>query len=58
MAGALGEALVHFSVDGLFPDESTSLLSLGPDDLPPAIQALAAAKSKLEVYPLPLPAVA
>ena len=46
----LSDALVSFALDGRFPDaEQVSNLSLSPSDLPPAIQALAKAKSNLEV---------
>jgi len=47
---ALGQALVSFSVDGLFPEENISSLALSSDELPEAIQALSDAKSKLEVH--------
>ncbi|KAJ9143689.1 Centromere/kinetochore protein zw10 [Pleurostoma richardsiae] len=49
-AGAvIGQALVEFSVDGRFPEEQVSSLHLRPEQLPPAIQALADAKDRLKV---------
>lgn len=48
-AGVLGQALVDFTTHGAFPEEDVSSLKLSPEELPPAIQALAEAKSSLEV---------
>lgn len=48
-AGAVGRALVDFTVDGAFPEEDVSSLKLSAEELSPAVQALAEAKSKLEV---------
>ncbi len=45
----VGQALVDFSVDGLFPEEDVSSIALGPERLPGALLALAGAKAKLEV---------
>lgn len=50
--GALGDALVAFTTSGAFPEEHVSSLQLDSKQLPPAIQALSEAKSKLEVCPL------
>ncbi|KAG8158785.1 hypothetical protein KVR01_011228 [Diaporthe batatas] len=47
-AGAVGRALVDFTVDGAFPEEDVSSLKLSSEELSPAVQALAEAKSKLE----------
>ncbi|KAJ4389379.1 ribosome biogenesis protein ytm1 [Gnomoniopsis smithogilvyi] len=47
-SGALGEALVEFTTKGAFPEEGISDLKLSSDQLPPAIQALAQAKTNLE----------
>lgn len=47
--GALGQALVEFTTSGAFPEEGVADTKLTPDELPPAIQALAQAKSNLEV---------
>ncbi|KAF9881101.1 is centromere binding protein at prophase [Colletotrichum karsti] len=44
----LGEAIVAFAVEGSFPDEQVSSLSLSSSDLSPAIQALEKAKGELE----------
>lgn len=49
-AGAIGQALVGFTANGAFPEEDISSLGLSSQELPPAIQALSEAKSKLEVY--------
>ena len=46
---AVGQALVSFSVDGLFPEEDVSSLVLSSDALPGAVKALAEQKAKLEV---------
>lgn len=48
-ASALGQALVQFTTNGAFPEEDVSSLKLSSQELPPAIHALAEAKSKLEV---------
>lgn len=47
--GALGQALVEFTTNGAFPEEGISDLKLSSDQLPPAIQSLAQAKTNLEV---------
>lgn len=47
--GALGQALIDFTINGRFPEEDVSSLKLSSEELPPAIQALAEAKSSLEV---------
>jgi protein transport protein DSL1/ZW10 len=46
---AIGQALVDFALYGSFPDEEVSAHRIGVDDFGPALEALAAAKSKLEV---------
>ena len=48
-AGQLAQALVAFSVDGVFPEESVSTLVVDPSTLPAAIEALGQAKSNLQV---------
>lgn len=45
----LGEAVVAFALEGRFPDEHVSSLSLSSSDLSPAIDALERAKGDLEV---------
>ena len=45
----IARALVDFSVDGAFPEENVSLLAVTAEELAPAINALATAKSRLEV---------
>ncbi len=45
----IARALVDFSVEGAFPEENVSLLAVTAEDLAPAINALATAKSRLEV---------
>lgn len=47
--GAVGKALVDFTTNGAFPEEDVSSLKLTSEELCPAVQALAEAKSKLEV---------
>ncbi|KAK3403202.1 hypothetical protein B0T20DRAFT_19354 [Sordaria brevicollis] len=47
-AGQIAQALVDFSVEGAFPEESVSSLAVDSDALPAAIEALASAKSKLQ----------
>ncbi|KAI0398329.1 hypothetical protein F5Y17DRAFT_411927 [Xylariaceae sp. FL0594] len=47
-AGQVGHALVEFSLHGLFPEEDVSSTRILADNLAPALQALAAAKSQLE----------
>lgn len=47
-SGAVGDALVAFTTNGAFPEEDVSSLPLNSKHLPPAIQALSEAKSKLE----------
>ncbi|TDZ68343.1 Centromere/kinetochore protein zw10-like protein [Colletotrichum trifolii] len=44
----LGEAIVGFALEGSFPDEQASSLSLSSTDLSPAIEALEQAKGDLE----------
>ncbi|OHF02795.1 is centromere binding protein at prophase [Colletotrichum orchidophilum] len=44
----LGEAVVAFALEGHFPDEQVSSLSLSSSDLSPAIDALERAKGDLE----------
>ena len=51
MAAVVGQALVDFSINGLFPEEDASSLILSPDKLQEAVQALASAKSTLEACP-------
>lgn len=50
-SGALGQALVDFTVSGTFPEEEASSLKLTSEELPPAVEALARAKAQLEVRP-------
>ena len=45
------QALVDFTLRGAFPEEAVSSLKIGPQVLGPAIEALAEAKSKLQVRP-------
>ena len=45
----VGPALVAFSLNGIFPEEDLSSRHIQVDDLAPALESLAAAKSKLEV---------
>jgi centromere/kinetochore protein ZW10 len=47
----VAQALVEFTLQGAFPEEAVSTLNIGPEELPPAIEALAKAKSKLLVRP-------
>lgn len=49
--GAVGRALVDFTTNGAFPEEDVSSLQLSSEQLAPAVEALAQAKSKLEVCP-------
>jgi centromere/kinetochore protein ZW10 len=51
----IAQALVEFTVRGAFPEETVSSLQIGPKVLAPAIEALAEAKSKLQVTPNELP---
>ncbi|KAI1352132.1 hypothetical protein F5Y01DRAFT_100236 [Xylaria sp. FL0043] len=44
----IGPALVGFSRHGIFPDDDVSSRQIRVDDLAPALESLAAAKSKLE----------
>ncbi|GKT78086.1 centromere kinetochore protein [Colletotrichum tofieldiae] len=44
----LGKAIVSFALEGHFPDEQVSSLSLSSSDLSPAIEALERAKGDLE----------
>jgi len=54
-ARQIAQALVDFSVDGSFPEETVVALAVDSTALPSAIEALASAKSKLQVAPrLPL----
>ncbi|KAI1305742.1 hypothetical protein F5Y03DRAFT_150497 [Xylaria venustula] len=46
--GQIGPALVGFALDGIFPDEDISSRRLEVGHLAPALESLAAAKSKLE----------
>ncbi|KAL1852015.1 ribosome biogenesis protein ytm1 [Diaporthe australafricana] len=46
--GAVGQALVDFTFNGAFPEEDVSSLKLSAQELSPAVQALAEAKSRLE----------
>ncbi|KAL1882993.1 hypothetical protein VTK73DRAFT_515 [Phialemonium thermophilum] len=49
MAGQeIAKALVEFALYGAFPEEGTSSLEIGPDQLPAAVEALLEAKSKLQ----------
>lgn len=48
-SSGIGDALVDFSVSGLFPEEHVSSLKLSPDELPAAIKAVAEARVKLQV---------
>lgn len=45
----LSNALLEFSIDGRFPDDISSLPPVSDTDLGPAIEALAANKTELEV---------
>lgn len=45
----LGQALVGFTTNGVFPEDHVSSLKLTPEELPQAIEALAQAKSNLKV---------
>ncbi|KAI0157607.1 hypothetical protein GGR57DRAFT_460412 [Xylariaceae sp. FL1272] len=45
---AIGQALVEFSLRGVFPEDDVSSQTIQPRHLAPALQSLAAAKSKLE----------
>lgn len=45
----LGDAIVSFALEGQFPDEDVSSLSLSTADLSLAVDALGEAKSQLEV---------
>lgn len=47
----VAQALVEFALHGAFPEEAVSSAKIGPTELPPAIDALAAARSKLQVRP-------
>ncbi|KAI1099616.1 hypothetical protein F4804DRAFT_77690 [Jackrogersella minutella] len=44
----IGRALVEFSLSGTFPEEDISSRRIGLQDLAPALQSLAAAKTRLE----------
>lgn len=45
----LGPAIVNFTTEKVFPDETISSLKIKPDELPAAIKALDEAKAKLEL---------
>ncbi|KAI1260069.1 hypothetical protein F5Y18DRAFT_442164 [Xylariaceae sp. FL1019] len=45
---AIGQALVDFALGGVFPEDDVSSQRIQPRHLAPALQSLAAAKSKLE----------
>ncbi|KAI6318702.1 hypothetical protein MCOR34_003468 [Pyricularia oryzae] len=47
-SNGLGPALVRFTTEKAFPDETISSLKIKPDELPAAIKALDSAKAKLE----------
>ncbi|KAI1821847.1 hypothetical protein F4861DRAFT_551303 [Xylaria intraflava] len=47
-AGQIGRALVEFSLDGVFPEEDISSRRIEVGQLSPALESLAAAKSRLE----------
>jgi hypothetical protein len=49
----VGQALVDFAVHGIFPDEPLSTRRVGVQDFGSALDALAAAKVKLQVGPGP-----
>jgi centromere/kinetochore protein ZW10 len=51
-ATTVGRALVDFALHGGFPEENVSTRRVGIKDFGPALEALAAAKSKLEAGPL------
>jgi centromere/kinetochore protein ZW10 len=48
-AAQMAQALVDFSVQGAFPEDTVSSLTIDPESLPTAIKALADAKAKLQV---------
>lgn len=48
-ASAVGRALVEFALRGSFPDEDVSSRSVGTQAFGPALESLAAARSKVEV---------
>jgi hypothetical protein len=48
-ARQIAQALVDFSVDGAFPEETVGTLAVDSNALPATIEALASAKSKLQV---------
>ncbi len=50
-AGQIAQALVDFTINGAFPEEAVSTLLINPATLPSAIEALANAKSTLQVPP-------
>lgn len=47
--GTVGRALVDFALQGNFPDEDVSSCHVAAQDFVPALESLAAAKTKLEV---------
>lgn len=49
----IGHALVEFSLHGVFPEEELSSRRVAVQDLAPALQSLAAAKTRLEVWIIP-----
>ncbi|KAI2463443.1 Centromere/kinetochore Zw10-domain-containing protein [Annulohypoxylon bovei var. microspora] len=46
--GQIGHALVEFSLHGIFPEEDISSRQIAVQDLAPALQSLATAKTKLQ----------
>lgn len=48
-AVGLGQALVDFALHSGFPDDDVSSRRIAADDLQPALESLAAAKSQLQV---------
>lgn len=48
--GQIGQALVDFSLHGIFPDEDISSRRISAQDLAPALASLETAKIKLEVF--------
>lgn len=48
-AGQIARALIDFTLKGEFPEEQVSSLSIDSEVLPSAVEALANAKSKLQV---------
>ena len=48
-AAQMAQALVDFSIQGAFPEDTISSLPIDAESLPTAIKALADAKAKLQV---------